>query len=326
MPTDAPRPAKPTKEIFDSFNSSATGHQRANNVLSGSTSWRKSRSLKLNNQFTGGAGGGKRVSDTVGAGSLDFGKDGRTVNGGWEKGAKGLRTGGQQSIFETMQGVKVEKDVERPPKRLKTDGTPSKPTCLVNPFTPFTKADGSIRETSWTSHESTPSHLLSPIDRDTSTPKTTPPNESEIQESDVPSEPPQIFANVTVYINGSTAPLISDHKLKSILSNHGGQPSIALGRKTVTHVIVGRPSSNGVMGGGGLSGSKLQKEVSRKCGYAVHFVTAEWIIESVKAGKRLPESKFEALKLAPSGVTSVASMFDKTRRTKNELARKEEGG
>lgn len=105
MPTNAPKTAKPSKSIFDPFvspedrkplsnatwpdlktfadivllprhqNSSATGHQRADNRLSGSTSWRDSRNSKLGEQFSGGAGGGKRVSDTVGAGSLDFGKD-----------------------------------------------------------------------------------------------------------------------------------------------------------------------------------------------------------------------------------------------------------
>ena len=87
-----PLAAKPTKHIFDPFNSSATGHQRADNRLSGSTSWRDSRSLKLREQFSSGASGGKRVSDTVGAGSTDWGLDGRLENGGWERGAKGLRS------------------------------------------------------------------------------------------------------------------------------------------------------------------------------------------------------------------------------------------
>lgn len=40
--------------------------------------------------------GGERVSDTVGAGSVDFGRDGRTESGGWVDGAKGLRTGGRR--------------------------------------------------------------------------------------------------------------------------------------------------------------------------------------------------------------------------------------
>lgn len=88
------------RSFFDPWNSSSTGHQRAENRLSGSTSWRQSRSLKLTEQYKGGPGGGKRVADTVGTGSDDFGQDGRKADGGWEKGAKGLRTFGQKSLAE----------------------------------------------------------------------------------------------------------------------------------------------------------------------------------------------------------------------------------
>jgi hypothetical protein len=68
-----------------------------------------SRSLKLGEQYKGGLSGGKRVQDTVGAGSEDFGKDGRKESGSWEKGAKGLRSGGQQSLAEVWSVSKVGK-------------------------------------------------------------------------------------------------------------------------------------------------------------------------------------------------------------------------
>lgn len=309
MSPNAPRPAKPTKEIFDPFNSSATGHQRAENRLSGSTSWRNSRSLKLKNQLKSGPGGGERVSDTVGAGSLDFGKDGRTANGGWVKGAQGLRTDGQKSILETLQ---VEKDVERPIKRAKTEHTAREPTVVVNPYTPFKKANGTVRETSWTSHESSPSHLLSPIDPNVSfeSTKDAADDESAVKPVEDSRSKPQIFAGLCIYVNGLTAPLVSDHRLKQMLSEHGAGVSITLGRKTVTHVIIGRPNSNGGIGGG-LAGSKLHKEVTRKAGQAVKYVTAEWVLESVNAGKRQPESKFAALSVAPKDVMSAARMFQK---------------
>ncbi|KAH0282109.1 hypothetical protein KCU62_g9935, partial [Aureobasidium sp. EXF-3399] len=86
-----PVSAKPYRRFFDLWNSSSTGHQRADNSLVGSTSWRESRSLKLSNQFGGGASGGARLADTVGASSEDFGEDGRLGNGSWAKGAPGLR-------------------------------------------------------------------------------------------------------------------------------------------------------------------------------------------------------------------------------------------
>ncbi|KAI6822779.1 hypothetical protein KC332_g10271 [Hortaea werneckii] len=300
----APQAAKPTKHIFDAFNSSATGHQKAENRLSDSTSWRDSRNKKLREQYSGGRGGGKRVSDTVGAGSLDFGQDGRTENGGWVKGAKGLRSDGQKSIVEMGR---VSKDTERPSKRVKLEE--DKPTKLVNPWTPVRKEDGSIRETSWTSHESSPSHLLSPLDSIDSTPQQQSQQDAE-EEGPEESLAPQIFRSLCFYINGSTMPTISDHRLKFVIRNHGGDLSIALGRRSVTHVIIGKTSAQGGCGGG-LAGSKIQKEIARQGGNAVNYVTAEWVTESIKAGKRLPESRFKGLKLAPKGVNGIASMFAK---------------
>jgi hypothetical protein len=57
---------------LDVWNSSATGHQTAENRLSSSTGWRQSRSVKLSNQLRSGATGGKRISDLVGAGSENW--------------------------------------------------------------------------------------------------------------------------------------------------------------------------------------------------------------------------------------------------------------
>jgi hypothetical protein len=235
-----------------------------------------------------------------------------------------LRTNGQQSILETLN---VDKDVERPAKKIKTDNADSKPTIVVNPFTPFRNADGAIRERSRPSHESSPSHLLSPIDPNVSfgEPPETPTNDVHEETTEADNTPPQIFAHLNIYVNGSTAPLISDHKLKRLLTSHGAGISIALGRRTVTHVIIGRPSSKGGSGGG-LSGSKLHKEVTRKGGSAVKYVTAEWALESVKAGRRQPESKFAALSVAPKGVASVASMFERSRRKDGSDVEKDDAG
>ena len=322
MPIDAPQAAKPTRSIFDPFNSSATGHQRADNRLTGSTAWRDSRSRKLRQQFASGAGGGERLSDTVGAGSLEFGLDGRTANGGWEKGAKGLRGRGQTRLWEC-----VNNDVDNdngdenpiPAKRVRTDADVAKPTPVVNPFTPFRKRDGSIRESSWTSHESSPSTFRDPFNSgfDTSESDSLLLHEKLEDGVDVAAlekrQPPPIFANLTFYINGSMAPY-SDHRVKRLLSSHGGKISIGLGRRTITHVVIGNPNGKGGSGGG-LSGSKIQKEIARVGGKGVKFISAEWVVESIKAGTRLPESRFEALRLAPKGVASVAAMFKPKRNT-----------
>ena len=87
-----------------------------------------------------------------------------------------------------------------------------------------------------------------------------------------------LFAGTTIFVNGSPMPLISDHKLKHLLVSHGANLSLSLSRKSVTHVIVGRPSSSTVAGkgaGGGLAAGKLHKEIERY-GRQVKVVYAEW--------------------------------------------------
>ncbi|KAI0472566.1 hypothetical protein GGR56DRAFT_650979 [Xylariaceae sp. FL0804] len=128
--------------------------------------------------------------------------------------------------------------------------------------------------------------------------------------------PRRIFDGVVVYVNGSTHPLISDHRLKRVLAEHGGRLSTHLGRRQVTHVILGKPAANnGPSGsgnngsgsanghdkgaGGGLAGGKLQREIQRLrsaggggAGGGVRFVGVEWVLESVARGRRLPEARF----------------------------------
>jgi hypothetical protein len=86
----------------------------------------------------------------------------------------------------------------------------------------------------------------------------------------------RIFDGVVVYVNGSTHPLVSDHRLKQVLAEHGGRVSIHLGRRQVTHVVLGRPTGAAGGAGGGLAGGKLEKEIRRVRGCAVQFVGVEW--------------------------------------------------
>ncbi|KAL6714696.1 hypothetical protein ACLMJK_008121 [Lecanora helva] len=266
MPTPHPTippPAEPIRKTFDPWNSSSTGHQRADNRLAGSTSWRDSRAMKLGHQFRSGEGGGKRISDSVGAGSLEFGKDGRKENESWERGAPGLREKGWRDVsVMMMEGGGVEKERRNIERRRKL--------------------------------QEFPETVQSPS----------------LQQDEKKEE--QLFSGLTIYLNGSTAPLISDHKLKHLLATHGANISIALGRRSVTHVILGKHNDGkGGGAGGGLSGSKIQKEISRVGGKGVKFVGVEWVIESINAGKRLPEARFESLSIAPKGVKSVYGMFQR---------------
>ncbi|KAK1750598.1 hypothetical protein QBC47DRAFT_309753 [Echria macrotheca] len=100
-----------------------------------------------------------------------------------------------------------------------------------------------------------------------------------------------IFEGMVVYVNGSTHPLVSDHRLKRILAENGAQTALHLGRRKVTH-----------------------REIRRVGGCGVKYVGVEWyvILESVKAGKRLPEARFANLKVAARGQQSVLGAFEKT--------------
>ncbi|RDL37860.1 BRCT protein [Venustampulla echinocandica] len=122
-----------------------------------------------------------------------------------------------------------------------------------------------------------------------------------------------IFDGLVIYINGSTHPLISDHKLKHALAENGARLSMHLGRRDVTHVILGRPSGSQRSGaGGGLAGTKLQKEIKRVGGCGLKYVGVEWVLESLRLGKRQSETQFSNLKVAAKGQQSVYSMFKKT--------------
>lgn len=227
-----PPAALPIRNIFDPWNSSATGHQRAENRLAGSTAWRQSRTLKLANQYGAGPGGGERIPDTVGAGSMDGGKDGWLENGDGGAGAPGFRESGWHDIRGFMRGEGKRKGREEHKSGgVDHDGTTRKE-----------------REDVEAAHEAKP-------------------------------ERRKIFHDLRIYINGSTAPMVSDHRLKQMLVEHGAHIRLTLGRRSVTHVILGTPNGarGGVQGaGGGLAAGKIQREIKRVGGCGVKYVGVEW--------------------------------------------------
>ena len=101
--------------------------------------------------------------------------------------------------------------------------------------------------------------------------------------------PKGIFDGLVIYINGSTYPLISDHRLKHLLAENGAKVSIHLGRKQVTHVIIGTPSNSksSLGAGGGLAAGKMQKEIGRVGGQGIRYVGVAWALESIKMGKKI---------------------------------------
>ncbi|KAK1982412.1 hypothetical protein LZ30DRAFT_549881, partial [Colletotrichum cereale] len=256
---------------FDPYNSSATGHQRPDNTPGATTGWRTSRARKLSEQFAGGNSGGARMSDSYGAGSEDF--------------------------DERLKMV-VPKDVKARAKMSVAD-------MLARP--------GLMRGGSSVSETGSATSAASATDGN-------PKCEEGILEARRKEDEEKgskraagrgLFEGVTVYVNGSTHPIISDHRLKRVLVENGGRMSIHLGRRHVTHVIVGRPAGVGAGAGGGLAGGKLDKEIRKVSGCAVKYVSVEWVMESLKAGSRLPEARFAPLKVAREGQRSVYGMYGK---------------
>ncbi|KAK4191236.1 hypothetical protein QBC35DRAFT_25285 [Podospora australis] len=123
----------------------------------------------------------------------------------------------------------------------------------------------------------------------------------------------KIFDGLVIYINGSTFPLVGDHQLKQLLAENGANISLHLGRRKVTHVILGKPNAGPSLGGagGGLAAGKLQREITKVRGKGIKYVGVEWALESLKAGKRLPEARFANLKVAARGQGGLLGAFSK---------------
>ncbi|KAL7623002.1 hypothetical protein AAE478_006681 [Parahypoxylon ruwenzoriense] len=271
--SEIPRAAEPRySQSFDSWNSSATGHQRAENHLGRSTGWRQSRNLKLTSQFKGGPGGGQRVSDTVGEGSEDWDPKMKALV------APELRARAKSSVMDML--VK--------PGTMKTSMSSTSASLGAQSSEDKSRNDPTVDEKFIARHRA----------------------EDEMRDAEK-AQRRGIFEGVVVYINGSTYPLISDHRLKHVLAEHGARTSIHLGRRQVTHVIIGNPAGRTRGAGGGLAGGKLQKEIQKVGGCGVKFVDAEWVLESIKAGKRLPEARFSNLRMASKGQQSVYGLYSK---------------
>ncbi|KAK3327332.1 hypothetical protein B0T19DRAFT_400210 [Cercophora scortea] len=288
----------PSRAAFDPWNSSSTGHQRAE--TRGPPGWHESRSVKLHSQFQSGATGGKRISDRVRARALN-------------------------SVADMLRNPGSMRRPCRP--------SPPPPLRLCEPPPEMMTELGTAGESSGPRGGLGQPPVSLPLGRDQALSSCCPPGtgddddvmakgEEEEEEEEGTStaaagkaEETQrnIFDGLVVCVNGSTHPLISDHRLKHLLAEHGARTSIHLGRRQVTHVILGRPSGPAGGAGGGLAGGKLEREIRRVGGCGVKYVGVEWILESIKAGKRLPEARFANLKVAARGQQSVLGAFSKAK-------------
>ncbi|KAM5435673.1 hypothetical protein McanMca71_006310 [Microsporum canis] len=289
-------PSTTALETFDAWNSVSTGHQRAEVKQTNSSGWSQVRSQKLSAQY---GRGGNHAAKTGKWAWLD--KDGRKK--------RGPLNDGNGDIRHLMGGVKKRKiEDDELVKRLSmkqgphTQGQGQGQVADGGPVMSLEQSKGAVC-------------FDERYDRTT--------NDTSTQEQEVNDtherKDKQIFANLTIYINGSTMPLISDHKLKNTLIDHGAKISIGLARRSVTHVILGCPNGetegnstcSSAGAGGGLAAGKMRREITRVGGMGVKFVGVEWVLESIKAGCRLPEARFANVHIASKRQKSVLDFMTK---------------
>ncbi|KKF92292.1 hypothetical protein CFO_g5355 [Ceratocystis platani] len=267
---------------FDPWNSSSTGHQVAETRPG--TGWRESRTTKLGSQLKSGSGGGVRMQDMYGQGAADYDEKLNMIV------PREVRIRAQTTVADMIAKPGVMRKTLEPetaPRpgtgRLANDvlGLGPQPSRGVPEAHPNQREDAS---------------KPAPGQQDAST---------------AAAAKKGKFSGLVVYINGSMQPAISDLKLKRIFAEQGATVSLHLARRQVTHVILGRNATVGRGAGGGLAGSKINKEIHKVGGNSVKYVNVEWVLESLKAGKRLSEARFSSVKVAHQGQKSVFSMFPK---------------
>jgi hypothetical protein len=248
-PTANPKTASAAEpkygRTFDPWNSSATGHQTAENRHP--QGWRESRTRKLRSQLLAGHTGGVRIVDSVGRGSEQYDEANKVFI------PKGIGIRAETSVADMLRKPGVMRQGSNSISTASGDDMARKDLGDV-PATDVGTGQESARMT-----EDLPEPKL---------------------------RRKGIFSGLVIYVNGSTHPLISDHKLKRLLAENGAQMSIHLGRRQVTHVVVGRPiGSDGPpgetkagagSGGGGLAATKIQKEIALMRGCSVKYVGVEW--------------------------------------------------
>lgn len=104
---------------------------------------------------------------------------------------------------------------------------------------------------------------------------------------------PPIFQGCRLYFNGRTGNVTS-YYLTKLVQDHGGNLAREFKVTRVTHIVACN-----------LSGSKTDK-LLKSCG-KIKCVRPEWILESVKQGKKLPEYDFFVYKDASAKILAAAS-------------------
>ncbi|KAL2872738.1 uncharacterized protein BJX67DRAFT_376530 [Aspergillus lucknowensis] len=310
MPNQAQksRPVTPSKHLtFDPWNTASTGHQLSDSNLG--TGWQRIREAKLAQQLRTGdctinsfvSGNGRDRIFKKGEWEWDWGGDAKGGRGGpgggrrasAPRGVVGVERDSKQRDIRSL--MRVNKAAVPAGSSLRGKYEPASGKTVAGSID--RSGDGDGVSTLASRVELEPGPFVTTTDGDVAKPESKPQPQPWQKISSASSGPgvvseSTILHGVTIYVNGQTTPMISDHKLKQLLVVHGATLALSLSRR-VTHVIIGKPNAGPGRGaGGGLAAGKIQKEIQRGGWCSMRIVGVEWVLESVKAGKRLPETKF----------------------------------
>ncbi|KAJ5590181.1 hypothetical protein N7450_004153 [Penicillium hetheringtonii] len=343
MPPAKPKQPHLRNTTFDNWASHSTGHQVADNPYSNTTAWRDTRAEKLSllvpltgrlrlirprlvqeSQAHIGGGDGNQtskirsggeyrwVSDAEAKRSRLGVKDIRSFMGVNKRKAEGQSMHLSDKKLRLVNPVgTIEGEMEK--RSLSRDS--SEPVTRSRSLSGTNQIKPSSTHTTDTEIEAqipSPDLLMEGGKTDSDTNSTSTHSTSEQTQKQLqpaPKTKSNIFTGTSIYINGTTLPQISDHKLKHLLVANGANVATYMSRKNVTHIIVAQPGTKGSGAGGGLAARKLETEISRGGWKGTKIVGVEWVLESIKAGKRLSEVRFSVLNVASKGQRSVAGYF-----------------
>ncbi|KAN0097470.1 hypothetical protein V8E55_001916 [Tylopilus felleus] len=106
--------------------------------------------------------------------------------------------------------------------------------------------------------------------------------------------PEGVLSKVRIYIDGYLSGT-TDIEMKRIIAQGSGTTLLA--PSGATHIVTSRQ----------LNASKTHRILAAKSRYPVHVVKPEWVTDSIRAGRRLPESHYTLIK--SSGTRDIVDML-----------------
>lgn len=300
------RLAQPRRNTFDPWNTSSTGHQTAGNRLTSSTAWKRLRAAKLNAQlyvrtpssttrFSQTSVTGVQLRDEPSTEPKDAGEGDYECAYGIEKNRYD-HTNVSTEPHQISDTTSIDRN-----SRHKHGGCENSVTGLPEDFgrnlhrrrlryfepsnrtsSPFNLPTAS-RETIETSE------LLKPAQAETACSSSSPSkncgiNAKEQSKSEYDRQsmvhsrtmhPVRIFEHCVFYINCCTAPLVSDHRLRQLIAQHGGEISTTMSKRSVTHVVVSK-NQDKKSGKATLAGKKANLEIRKTRGKGIKYIDVNW--------------------------------------------------